>query len=367
MTRLLLLILACALLRSLESHGSRSVLPNLGLTALLVATNLAFAFATAFASAFASAHPLLPLPPLLGIMALDLSSYFAHVLLHQSPLGWRFHRVHHSDEEVDVTTAFRQHPGESLWRIAWQLPAIVLFALPMEVVALYLALSALNAQLEHANLRVPATLDRSLRLLFVTPDMHKVHHSAEQRQTDTNYANLFSLWDRLFGTYSRPAKPLRYGLDGIEARSFRGLLLLPFLLACTSMHQPPKKVLFLCPYGGAKSVIAATYFNELAASNRLPYVAAAAAAETPYDAVPENVAALLGGEEAKSFKPRHVEPADLASAAKVVSIDCDLTKVDAHGVTIERWDDVPKVSVDLPASAAAIRRHVEELIARLRR
>ncbi len=366
MTRLILLIVACAVLWSIESHGSRSVWPNLGLTALLIATNLALAFAAASASAFAVAHPLVPLPPLLGIMALDLFAYFAHVLLHQSSLGWRFHRVHHSDEEVDVTTAFRQHPGESLWRIAWQLPAILLFALPLEVVALYLAVSALNAQLEHANVRVPATLDRILRLLFVTPDMHKVHHSTDQRQTDTNYANIFSIWDRLFGTYTRPIRPLRYGLDGVKARTFRGLLLLPFLLACTSMQQPPKKVLFMCPYGGAKSVIAATYFNQLAASNHLPYVAAAAAAETPYDAVPENVAAFLGG-EVKSFKPRHVEAAEFESAVKVVSIDCDLTKLDTRGVTIERWDDVPKVSVDLPASAAAIRKHVEALIAQLRR
>src|ERR1051325_4478136 len=113
MTRLALLAVACAALWSLESRASRSAWPNVGLTALVIATNLTFAFAAATVSAFAIAHPLLPLPPLFGIMALDLFAYFAHVLLHHSPLGWRFHRVHHSDEEVDVTTAFRQHPGES--------------------------------------------------------------------------------------------------------------------------------------------------------------------------------------------------------------------------------------------------------------
>ena len=105
----------------------------------------------------------------------------------------QFHRVHHSEREVNVTTAFRQHPGESLWRIFWQMLAILIFGLPLWVVVMYLMLSGLNAQLEHANIRVNGFLDRMVRLLFVTPNMHKVHHSREQKETDTNYANIFSL------------------------------------------------------------------------------------------------------------------------------------------------------------------------------
>jgi sterol desaturase/sphingolipid hydroxylase (fatty acid hydroxylase superfamily) len=94
-------------------------------------------------------------------------------------------------------------------------------------------ISALNAQLEHANLRVNHSLDRLLRLLFVTPDMHKVHHSRLQRETDTNYANIFSFWDRLFGTYSPNLRltELSYGLEGFEKaekQNLRALLLLPF-------------------------------------------------------------------------------------------------------------------------------------------
>ena len=164
-------------------------------------------------------------------MALDFSAYVAHVLLHKVPFAWRFHRVHHSDEAVDVTTAFRQHPGETLWRVLWQLPAILLLGLPLSTVAVYLALSAVNAQLEHANLRVPEPLDRLLRLLFVTPNMHKVHHSRLQPETDSNYANIFSVWDRLFGTYTRHVDfgTLRYGLDDVAgAARLCGLLRMPF-------------------------------------------------------------------------------------------------------------------------------------------
>jgi len=124
-------------------------------------------------------------------------------------------------------------------------------------------------------------------------------------------------------------------------------------------------ILFLCSYGGAKSVIASSYFNRLAEEHALPYVAVAAAAEEPYDAVPAPVAAFLerDGFDVRAFKPRPAHPEDVQTAAKVVSIDCDLTNVD--GEAIERWDDVPAASVDLEASAAAIRLHVEELVAEL--
>jgi sterol desaturase/sphingolipid hydroxylase (fatty acid hydroxylase superfamily) len=120
-----------------------------------------------------------------------------------------------------------------VWRVLWQVAPIVLFGLPFGVVVLYLTLSTLNAQLEHANLRIPKRLDRVLRSLFVTPDMHKVHHSRLQRETDSNYSNIFSFWDRLFGTYTPGADlgSLRYGLDGCDepaAQTFRGLLGLPF-------------------------------------------------------------------------------------------------------------------------------------------
>jgi sterol desaturase/sphingolipid hydroxylase (fatty acid hydroxylase superfamily) len=248
-SRVLLLIVGCAVLWSLESllplfrfrdRRLRRALPNIGLTVLLLLTNLALSFAAATVADFAISHRvgllfLLDLPVrakvLAGIAALDCFAYIAHVLLHKMPLAWRFHRVHHSEEEVDVTTAFRQHPGETVWRVLWQLPAIVLFGLPLWIVVIYLTVSATNAQLEHANIRLSDRLDGWLRLLFVTPNMHKVHHSRLQLETDSNYANIFSVWDRLFGTYTRRVDfgTLRYGLDDADDRAtFVGLLRMPF-------------------------------------------------------------------------------------------------------------------------------------------
>lgn len=226
--RLVLLIATCALLWSLESRRPlRRALPNIALAALVIALNLVLSIGVAAVSGTRGGI----VNAVLGIAALDLAAYAAHVALHKSALAWRFHRVHHSEPEVDVTTALRQHPGETLWRVAWQLLPIAALGLPFGVVVLYQTLSTLNAQLEHANLRLPERADRILRLLFVTPNMHKVHHSRLQRETDSNYANLFTLWDRLFGTYTPQTDlaALRYGLDGFDQpQTLAALLRLPF-------------------------------------------------------------------------------------------------------------------------------------------
>ena len=250
-SRLVALIIGCAVLWTFESmlplyryepRRLRRALPNIILTVLLVLTNLALSFVTAGVSRFSADRRLglcflFNMPPwligVLGVLALDLFTYFGHVLLHKSWLGWQFHRVHHSDKEVNVTTAFRQHPGETVWRVLWYALAVAVFGLPMWVVLVYLVISTLNAQLEHANTRYPAALDRVLRLLVVTPDMHKVHHSREQFQTDTNYSNIFSFWDRIFGTYTSTIDfgQLRYGLDGFDVsnkQTLLALLRLPF-------------------------------------------------------------------------------------------------------------------------------------------
>lgn len=250
--RLSSLIILCALLWTLESifplyrYGRgrlTHVLPNAALALLLILTNLALSVASARLAVFSEHYRiglffLLELPPLvkliLGLAALDFFGYLAHVALHKSWLGWQFHRVHHSEMAVDVTTAFRQHPGETVWRIFWQLAAIVLLGLPLWVVVIYLALSALNAQLEHANIKLGDRLDSVLRLFIVTPNMHKTHHSRLQLETDSNYSNIFSFWDRLCGTYTPRVnfKQLSYGLDGFNDRdkqSLRALLKMPFM------------------------------------------------------------------------------------------------------------------------------------------
>lgn len=249
--RLYALILLCALLWTLESvvplykYGRDRLphaLPNVMLALLLVLTNLALSVGTARLAAVAGRHGiglfrLLEFTPLMmlvfGVAALDFLGYWAHRLLHQSWLGWRFHRVHHSEPAVDVTTAFRQHPGETVWRILWQLAGVVVFGLPLWIVAVYLTLSGLNAQLEHANIKLNDRVDGLLRLLVVTPNMHKTHHSRLRKETDSNYSNIFSFWDRLCGTYTPRVNfdELRYGLKGFDAadkQTLRGLLKMPF-------------------------------------------------------------------------------------------------------------------------------------------
>src|SRR5215467_7564152 len=217
--RLGVLLAACTLLASVEflvplfrfrpGRFARA-LPNLVLAGGVVLTNYAFASITASLGGVVTRRGIgllgrLDLHPwtllLLGVAGLDFLAYAAHLLLHKLALGWRFHRVHHSEPEVDVTTAFRQHPGETLWRSLWQCIGMVFLGLPFWVLPLYLSLSSLNALLEHANIKVDERFDRFLRLLVVTPNMHKIHHSRITRETDSNYSNVLSVWDRLFGTY----------------------------------------------------------------------------------------------------------------------------------------------------------------------
>jgi sterol desaturase/sphingolipid hydroxylase (fatty acid hydroxylase superfamily) len=169
-----------------------------------------------------------------GIVALDFwAAYVSHVLFHKVPWLWRFHSIHHSDKMVDVSTAFRQHPVESVFRIVFYASGMVLLGIPLWILLLYLTLSGINAQLEHANVHVPASLDKLLQYFYVTPNMHKVHHSKFQPETDSNYSNILSIWDRLFGTYRtrREYQNVPYGLDYIGEKqklSFLELLKLPF-------------------------------------------------------------------------------------------------------------------------------------------
>jgi len=139
-----------------------------------------------------------------------------------------------------------------------------------------------------------------------------------------------------------------------------------FLMSCD--HRRHETVLFMCPHGGAKSLIAASYFHRMAAEKELPLTAVAVAAEHPYKTVPTPIADFLekDGFHVRSFTPRPVSRADLRNASKVISISCDLTKVDTRGTAVEKWDDVPLVDAGLPQSAAAIRKHVNLLIDQIR-
>jgi len=145
------------------------------------------------------------LPPVaavvVGVVLLDLVIYWQHRLLHRLPLLWRLHRVHHSDTSFDVSTGVRFHPLEIVLSMGIKFAAILLLGIaPLAVLIFEVVLSA-GALFTHTNVRLPAGLDRRLRWLFVTPDMHRVHHSWHRDETDSNFGFNLSLWDRVFGTY----------------------------------------------------------------------------------------------------------------------------------------------------------------------
>ncbi len=147
------------------------------------------------------------------VLARSLVGYVVHVLMHKVPLFWRIHRVHHSDTHLDITTSLRNHPIELVLMLAFIASAALAFGFnPWALIVFELLESMANAT-AHANLRLPEKLDRVLRFLFVTPNMHSLHHSSWQPETDSNYGQVFSFWDRLFGTYSSAP---RNGYDAMK-------------------------------------------------------------------------------------------------------------------------------------------------------
>jgi sterol desaturase/sphingolipid hydroxylase (fatty acid hydroxylase superfamily) len=140
-------------------------------------------------------------------------SYATHVLLHRSPLLWRLHRVHHSDPHLDVSSTVRFHPLEFLVQLGLLVPAVAVFGLMPWALVLYELLDVVVNVFSHANVRVPSSVERSLRWVVVTPDVHRIHHSSWQPETDSNFGPVFTIWDRAFGTY-RDAP--RAGYDNLE-------------------------------------------------------------------------------------------------------------------------------------------------------
>jgi sterol desaturase/sphingolipid hydroxylase (fatty acid hydroxylase superfamily) len=232
------------------------LVPNLALTFLTFGTNLFLNIALVAvvvwldSAGFGLLH-WVDLPPLPGaviaVAALDFSFYAAHVSWHKSEALWRYHAVHHSDPAVDVTTTIRQHPVESLLRYAAMGAMVVAIGPSPIAFAVYRVASALNGLLEHSNLRAPEWLDGLLSLVTTWPHMHKVHHSRVLEQTNTNYGNLFSLWDRLFGTFtpSREGTRIDYGLEGLDDDGFqttRALLALPYRQAPRDSSDRPRRL-----------------------------------------------------------------------------------------------------------------------------
>lgn len=170
----------------------------------------------------------------LGLLLLDLiGAYFAHWVQHRIPVLWRFHLIHHTDTAVDTTTANRHHPGESLIRFICTILAVFIAGTPMWLVFLYQSLSVVFSQFNHANIQLPKKLDTLISFFIVSPDMHKVHHHYVLPYTDTNYGNIFSIWDRIFGTFAvLENSKIIYGIDTHrkkeECNSVKTMLKIPF-------------------------------------------------------------------------------------------------------------------------------------------
>ncbi len=161
-----------------------------------------------------------PLAAVATIMILSLVGYVVHLVMHKTPWLWRVHRVHHLDTAMDVSTGLRHHPLELVLTLLTDVGAALVFGLmPLALVA-YGTADGLFSFFTHANIRLPARLERILRLALVTPRVHALHHSSHQPETDSNYGNVFTIWDRMFGTYGdrRADHPetIQYGLAEIR-------------------------------------------------------------------------------------------------------------------------------------------------------
>ena len=171
---------------------------------------------------------------IIGLLLLDLiGAYLAHFVQHKVKFLWRFHLIHHTDTWIDTTTANRHHPGESIIRFIFTTLGVLIVGSPMWMVFLYQSLSVIASQFNHANISLPNKLDVFLSYFIVSPNMHKVHHHYVLPYTDSNYGNIFSVWDRLFGTFSTLSKEeIIYGVDTHmapeEHNKLKNLLQIPF-------------------------------------------------------------------------------------------------------------------------------------------
>jgi len=222
----------------------RHAFPNIFFTITTIIINFVLAFLLLNSSDWVMAHHFgilnwLPETPLwlyviLGVLFMDFfGAYLPHLVEHKVKPLWMVHLVHHTDHYVDTTTANRHHPIESVIRFVFTLFGVFVIGAPMGIVMLYQSLSLVATQFTHANIKLPISIDRILSYVLVSPDMHKVHHHYALPYTDSNYGNIFSVWDRLLGTYKYlDREKLVFGVDvfpdEVENGQINTLLKQPF-------------------------------------------------------------------------------------------------------------------------------------------
>jgi len=221
----------------------RHSIPNFLLTLTTIIVNFFFAFLLVFAADWTNennfgilqiVNSTTLVSIILGLLVLDLiGAYLPHLVQHKVKLLWYIHIVHHTDHKVDTTTANRHHPFESVVRFIFTFIGIFISGAPIGLVLMYQSLSVIASQFNHANIQISNKVDKILSYLIVSPNMHKVHHHFELPYTDSNYGNIFSIWDRLFGTYMELNKEeIIYGvdtdLDEVQNSKFTSLIERPF-------------------------------------------------------------------------------------------------------------------------------------------
>jgi sterol desaturase/sphingolipid hydroxylase (fatty acid hydroxylase superfamily) len=219
-------------------------IPNFVFTLTTIIINFSLAFLLLKTSDWVSVNDFgvinwLPEMPLwtyvlIGVLLLDFfGAYLAHFVEHKVKPLWMIHLVHHTDHKVDTTTANRHHPLESLIRFGFTLFGVFIVGTPIAIVFLYQSLSLIATQFTHANIKLPKQVDKIISYVLVSPDMHKVHHHYVLPYTDSNYGNIFSVWDRLFGTFmALDREKIVYGVDTfpdeVKNSNVKDLMLQPF-------------------------------------------------------------------------------------------------------------------------------------------
>ena len=234
----------------------RHAFPNIFFTITTIIINFALAFLLLKSADYVMANEFgilnwLPELPMwlyigIGVLLMDFfGAYLPHFIEHKVKPLWMIHLVHHTDHKVDTTTANRHHPLESIIRYTFTLMGVFIIGAPIAIVMLYQSMSLIATQFSHANIKLPRKVDHALSYVLVSPDMHKVHHHYVLPYTDSNYGNIFSVWDRLLGTYMELDRDkLIYGVDVFPDEKENGnvwsLLKQPFQKYQKPTIIPPK-------------------------------------------------------------------------------------------------------------------------------
>lgn len=186
-----------------------------------------------------------------GILSMDFfGGWLVHIVQHKVPLFWRMHIVHHTDRNVDVTSGLRHHPFEAFFRWVFFSAGILFMGLPVYTVMIAQTIMSIFTMFTHANVRLPAWLEKGMSYILITPNMHKVHHHYKQPYTDSNYGTALCIWDRMFGTYKElDIRQVKYGLDNYydmeKDEDFATLIKSPFSLRKTDNPEKTGKPVVL--------------------------------------------------------------------------------------------------------------------------